>query len=465
MPISTVRSSSTDGSGQRPPAKCSPPQPSAPLRPMPWTLPEGVVSGVLQSACASNQIDADRPVHAREPAEDAERERVVAAEHERQLARPARGLHVVGDLAAHGEDLRRGTCARSSPTSSASIGSLGDRAEVVHADAELGEPPERARRSGSPRGPCRRRGGPARGRARRRGRRPAGGAVLTRRPYPAAAGRASSVERLRAREHAFAQPARRRAAARRPRPPRARAGRPPRDPIRPARARRRRRDGLPRPRPGRARPSPRGGCRERSGSTRADERRLQLPLGGGVGEAGADERARQRRGRGDAQLPSVERAAVAARGGERLAVQRVVDDCGERVLGVAAGDRDGPLGNAVEEVDGAVERIDDPLGARSRRALPRPPRRAGRRPAARRAAARRSAPRHRGRRRRPDRSASSCDRRRRPGRGSARRAAPRPPGRPARRGRGGRAGRRRTRVARAGLEPATPRFSAECSTS
>ena len=50
-------------------------------------------------------------------------------------------------------------------------------------------------------------------------------------------------------------------------------------------------------------------------------------------------------------------------GGERLAAQRVVHDGGERVPRVAAGDRDGPLRDAVEEVDGAVERIDDPFEA------------------------------------------------------------------------------------------------------
>ena len=61
MPISTVFCSSTDGDGQRPSAKRSPPQPSAPLSPMPWTLPEGVVSGVLQSAWASNQITPTGP--------------------------------------------------------------------------------------------------------------------------------------------------------------------------------------------------------------------------------------------------------------------------------------------------------------------------------------------------------------------------------------------------------------------
>ena len=61
MPISTVRSSSTDGAGQRPAENRSPPQPSAPLRPMPWTLPDGVVSGVLQSAWASSQIVATGP--------------------------------------------------------------------------------------------------------------------------------------------------------------------------------------------------------------------------------------------------------------------------------------------------------------------------------------------------------------------------------------------------------------------
>ena len=40
-----------------------------------------------------------------------------------------------------------------------------------------------------------------------------------------------------------------------------------------------------------------------------------------------------------------------------------MDDCGNRLLLVAAGDRDGPLRDPVEEVHGAVERIDDPFEA------------------------------------------------------------------------------------------------------
>ena len=95
--------------------------------------------------------------------------------------------------------------ARSSPSSSASIGILGDGAEVVHAEAELGEPPDAAPRSGSPTAPCRRRGGPARGRARRRGRRPCGSGAHAR-PR-------SSEQRARARRRAPpGRPARRRAA-------------------------------------------------------------------------------------------------------------------------------------------------------------------------------------------------------------------------------------------------------------
>ena len=104
--------------------------------------PTGVVSGVLQSAWASNQIVADRAVHARKAAEHAERERVVAAEHERQLARLAARGDVVGDLAADDEDLDRGTWRGRRPSSSASIGSLGDGAEIVHADAELRQAPD-----------------------------------------------------------------------------------------------------------------------------------------------------------------------------------------------------------------------------------------------------------------------------------------------------------------------------------
>ena len=99
----------------------------------------------------------------------------------------------------------------------------------------------------------------------------------------------------------------------------------------------------------------------RQGQHAAEDRRLQPALVGDVGEARADERARERRRLADPQRRAVEPAALAARRAERLAAHRVVHDRDERADAVAAGDRDGPLRDAVEEVDGAVERVDDPL--------------------------------------------------------------------------------------------------------
>ena len=176
------------GDGQRPPEKCSPSQPSAPLSPMPCTLPDGVVSGVLQSACASNQIVADRAVDAREPAEDPERERMVAAEHERQLAGAAtptpRARRSGRRRRGSGRDTSRAHRPRRAPRCGPRRRCRGRARRVP------GRRGGRAgRRSGSPTVPCRRRDDPARGRVRRRGRRRAG-VALTRRPYPAPAARA-----------------------------------------------------------------------------------------------------------------------------------------------------------------------------------------------------------------------------------------------------------------------------------
>ena len=98
------------------------------------------------------------------------------------------------------------------------------------------------------------------------------------------------------------------------------------------------------------------------------QRRLQLALGGEVGEARAHECASERRGRADAQRAAVERAAAAAQGAELLAVQRIVHDRDQRAGGVATGDGHGPLRDPVEEVDRPVERVDDPFEpARARR--------------------------------------------------------------------------------------------------
>ena len=61
---------------------------------MPWTFPLGLVSGVLMSECASIQSTPPGAVHRREPAERPERDRVVAAEDERDRA----GADLLDDL-------------------------------------------------------------------------------------------------------------------------------------------------------------------------------------------------------------------------------------------------------------------------------------------------------------------------------------------------------------------------------
>ena len=62
----------------------SPARPSAAASGIPCTLPDGLVSGVLRSPCASIQITPPGCARgARETGERAERDRVVAAEHER----------------------------------------------------------------------------------------------------------------------------------------------------------------------------------------------------------------------------------------------------------------------------------------------------------------------------------------------------------------------------------------------
>src|SRR5919199_410510 len=52
----------------------------------------------------------------------------------------------------------------------------------------------------------------------------------------------------------------------------------------------------------------------------------------------------------------VERGGAGARSGEGLAAHRIVDDAGERTVVVLAGHADAPMGDAEQEVDGAIER-------------------------------------------------------------------------------------------------------------
>ena len=77
-------------------------------------------------------------------------------------------------------------------------------------------------------------------------------------------------------------------------------------------------------------------------------------------EAGADKRAVEPEPLRHAQAPAVQEGAGAALGREQFAALRVEHDADFRAAPMAAGDRDGELRETVQEVRGAVERVDDP---------------------------------------------------------------------------------------------------------
>ena len=62
----------------------------------------------------------------------------------------------------------------------------------------------------------------------------------------------------------------------------------------------------------------------------------------------------------DAHALVVEEGALAALGDEHLVGDRIVDQAGDDGAVALQPDRDGELRNAVQEIGGAVERIDDP---------------------------------------------------------------------------------------------------------
>ena len=64
--------------------------------------------------------------------------------------------------------------------------------------------------------------------------------------------------------------------------------------------------------------------------------------------------------RGHPQPAVVEVGAVAALGAEQLVAQGVEDDAGGDLAMLLERDRDRPVRQAVQEVGGAVERVDDP---------------------------------------------------------------------------------------------------------
>ena len=109
-----------------------------------------------------------RPAGRRHAAERAHRDRVVAAEHERQCGRASAASHDLrGDLLADAHDRRRRSERRRRPRRS-SPGPASRRRPSRRPRGRATAGARSALRSGSPTAPCRRRAGPARGRARRR---------------------------------------------------------------------------------------------------------------------------------------------------------------------------------------------------------------------------------------------------------------------------------------------------------
>ena len=77
-------------------------------------------------------------------------------------------------------------------------------------------------------------------------------------------------------------------------------------------------------------------------------------------DPGADQRFLQPQALGDADAAVVEEGAASLGGGEQLVLHRIVDHRVRQAAAVLHADRDAILRKAVDEVGGAVERIDDP---------------------------------------------------------------------------------------------------------
>ena len=77
-------------------------------------------------------------------------------------------------------------------------------------------------------------------------------------------------------------------------------------------------------------------------------------------QAAGDHRVGEPLAGGDADAPVVEKGALAALGDEHLVGGRIVDQAGDDRALALERDRDGELRDAVQEIRGAVERIDDP---------------------------------------------------------------------------------------------------------
>ena len=77
-------------------------------------------------------------------------------------------------------------------------------------------------------------------------------------------------------------------------------------------------------------------------------------------QAAGHHRVGEPRPRRDANPPVVEEGALAALGDEQIVVGRIVDEAGDDGAVALERDRHGEMRNAVQEIGGAVERIDDP---------------------------------------------------------------------------------------------------------
>ena len=76
--------------------------------------------------------------------------------------------------------------------------------------------------------------------------------------------------------------------------------------------------------------------------------------------AAADHRVDQFAATGDAQPAVIEESAATALGGVELVHRRVVDDAGDDLALALQRDGNGKQRNAVQEIGGAVQRVDDP---------------------------------------------------------------------------------------------------------
>ncbi len=79
-----------------------------------------------------------------------------------------------------------------------------------------------------------------------------------------------------------------------------------------------------------------------------------------MGRAGPDHGIGEGLARADAQAAVVQEGAAASLGGVELVRRRVEDDRADDLALALERDGDGEMRNAVQEIGGAVERIDDP---------------------------------------------------------------------------------------------------------